>query len=524
MQTRHRIPTIFNLSMVDVLCCALGCIILLWLVYFKEARERSIKNGQTTQELSATKLRLDKVSQELTSAQQALVASRQRHDYLSEQLSSTAQERDDLRAKLDKTDKDRAATQLALQGAEARIAKLQGDLAKLEKSQDAMSAALAQKMRENAGLFANLLMSKDKISTLEKDVTDQKGQLAGAAAQAGDLQKELKLNKDQAAKLEQQLAAMKNTAKEYSDALAMAEARGTLLKSDLDKRKQDVADGSKRYDDLMSQKRGLEQNLSSAKGDLATAQKDLKDAKADVARLQGELNEAKLTNHGLAGEAKVLSGQIQTLKAATENRFAGIEMTGQRVIFLVDMSGSMGMKDETTKDPDKWPLLCEILAKLMQSVPDLKQFQVILFAEKLRYPLGNEGKWIDYKGPESARKAASAVLAIPPEGGTNMWIAFEDVFRYRDKGLDTVYFLSDGLPNVAPVMPANASKLSDPELEAVLGKQIRERLKTTWNMPRAKQRVRINAVGFYFDSPDVGAFLWALARENDGSFVGLSKP
>ena len=47
-------------------------------------------------------------------------------------------------------------------------------------------------------------------------------------------------------------------------------------------------------------------------------------------------------------------------------------------------------------------------------------------------------------------------------------------------------------------------------------------LKNTWNTGRTK--VRINTVGFFYESPDVGAFLWALARENDGSFVGMSKP
>ena len=35
MNVRHRIPSIFNLSMVDVLCCALGCVILLWLFYLR---------------------------------------------------------------------------------------------------------------------------------------------------------------------------------------------------------------------------------------------------------------------------------------------------------------------------------------------------------------------------------------------------------------------------------------------------------------------------------------------------------
>ena len=32
------------------------------------------------------------------------------------------------------------------------------------------------------------------------------------------------------------------------------------------------------------------------------------------------------------------------------------------------------------------------------------------------------------------------------------------------------------------------------------------------------------AAEFFYESPDLGAFLWALARENEGSFVGMSKP
>jgi hypothetical protein len=36
--------------------------------------------------------------------------------------------------------------------------------------------------------------------------------------------------------------------------------------------------------------------------------------------------------------------------------------------------------------------------------------------------------------------------------------------------------------------------------------------------------VHINTIGFFYDSPSVGRFLWALARENDGGFVGMSRP
>jgi hypothetical protein len=59
----------------------------------------------------------------------------------------------------------------------------------------------------------------------------------------------------------------------------------------------------------------------------------------------------------------------------------------------------------------------------------------------------------------------------------------------------------------------------------ILGKYVREKLQRDWNPPGAgKPRVKINSVGFYFESPDVGAFLWSLSRENDGSFVGMSRP
>jgi von Willebrand factor type A domain len=285
-----------------------------------------------------------------------------------------------------------------------------------------------------------------------------------------------------------------------------------LLETDLGKRKLDVVEANKRLDELLTVKNLLEQSLVATRSELANRTKDL--------------TEIKLANHGLSGENKVLAQELGTLKAAAENRFAGIQLTGTRVVFLVDMSGSMGMKDDYIEDPDKWPLVCEILGKLMNSLPDLKQFQIILFSNRIRYPLGNSGKWQDFHGFTTVKAAVAAVRAIKPQSETNMSAAFEEAFRYRAQGLDTIYFLSDGLPNMGDGLPPNAGRLSEAEKGTLLAKYVRDRLKSRWNVPQgaAKQRVRINAVGFYFDSPDVGAFLWALARDNDGSFVGLSKP
>jgi septal ring factor EnvC (AmiA/AmiB activator) len=477
MQTRHRIPTIFNLSMVDVLCCALGCVILLWLVYFKEARSRAIAAGQTDKQLALTKLKLEDVTREFTSAQHSLQASKQKNEHLGGQLTEVVRLRDEL-------------------------------LAKWETTEQAYQAALAN-LKETRDSLAVLHANK---SQLEKLSAEQKLALAAAKSETGALSTKLIDAEKSSAQLEKQIGSFETLSKEFGEQLTKLERKAVELESDLGKRKLDIAEGNKRLEELLTVKTSLEQSLTAAKSELASRTKDL--------------TEIKLANHGLSGENRVLSQEVKTLKAAAENRFAGIELTGTRVLFLVDMSGSMGMKDDVVEDPDKWPLVCEILGKLMNSLPDLKQFQIILFSNRIRYPLGNAGKWHDFGGLNSVKTAVAAVRAVKPQNETNMSAVFEEAFRYRAQGLDTIYFLSDGLPNMGEGLPPNAGRLSEAEKGTILAKHVRDQLKTKWNAPQgsAKQRVRINAVGFYFDSPDVGAFLWALARDNDGSFVGMSKP
>jgi hypothetical protein len=207
-----------------------------------------------------------------------------------------------------------------------------------------------------------------------------------------------------------------------------------------------------------------------------------------------------------------------------ENRFAGVTLTGKQVVFLIDMSGSMELIDADTLDPDKWPLVCETLRRILQSLTDLQRFQVIMFSDRVVYPLRNDGRWINYTGPSMAKEVAAAVQAIKPKGGTDVYAGMSEAFRFRPQGLDTIYFISDGLPSMGEGMPSNAAKLPDSQVTDMLSKHVRQKLKNDWNRYLAGQpRVRINSIGFFFESPDVGAFLWALSREHDGSFVGMSK-
>src|SRR5207253_7730422 len=126
-----------------------------------------------------------------------------------------------------------------------------------------------------------------------------------------------------------------------------------------------------------------------------------------------------------------LSQRVVDLQAEVEQRFAGIPLTGENVIFLIDISGSMTMKDEATDDPDKWPFLCETLMKLMKSIPTLQRFQVILFSDKTSYLFGNRDLWLKYEGPATAQATRDALKKVKVEGGTNMHDAFDEAFRYR---------------------------------------------------------------------------------------------
>jgi hypothetical protein len=40
-----------------------------------------------------------------------------------------------------------------------------------------------------------------------------------------------------------------------------------------------------------------------------------------------------------------------------------------------------------------------------------------------------------------------ALLAVKPKGNTNLYLPLEAAFKLKDRGLDTGYFLSDGLPS-----------------------------------------------------------------------------
>jgi von Willebrand factor type A domain len=480
MLQRHKIPTIFNIYMLDVICCALGCVVLLWQVAHQEAEQQTADAKDAHAEAEKQTDAAIRARLQYEKAQQGLLSASNDVTQLQAEVTAWKQKHQGLTHELAAAQKDRENAKSALSLSTEQRKKLEADLAKLLDEQTKTSADLAGANKSNADLLA-------KIAATDKKAKEQ------AIA--------LTISEENARKLQKLLDSIAVDSKDAQAKLKLADLELKMREQDLDRARKELAE-------MSASKEKLAKSLTGGA-------KDLTDAKGQVAALTIERDQLKdkLVN---------VNRKFDSLKAEAEQRFAGIPLTGESVVFLIDISGSMTMKDENTEDPDKWPFLCETLMQLMKSIPTMQRFQVILFSDKTRYLFGNRDSWLKYEGPATAKQTRDALRKVKVEGGTNMEEAFEEAFRLRKLKLDTIYLFSDGLPNIGSGVPADIRNPTEGQRNHFMGKFVRDKLKSDWNRPQeGMSDVRINAVGFFFESPDVGAFLWAMAREHRGAFVGL---
>ncbi|HVS37567.1 MAG TPA: VWA domain-containing protein [Gemmataceae bacterium] len=484
MRIRHRIPSIFNLSMVDVLCCALGCVILIWLINLRESKQNQ----------EEAKRREDE-------AGQLLASQRAKIDELIARLQVASAEADSLQARLRSRGKELDAAH-------------------------AGAADLTSKLAEARGRIDALQAVADAVPGLRDDLKKTRDQYAADESRLQGLIKDLTAKTQEYNDAIRKLTAAQADAKQFAADLASLQAADAKLKldsaTDAARRAQDLADAAKKLTDLQATL-----DVSNREVIQLRSFKDKYAADEDkVLALTKDVNDARRNADALQADNVRWRNEAVRIKTEADNRFAGITLTGKRVVFLVDMSGSMDYVDDNTKAPEKWLGVRTAVVKIMRSLPDLEKFQLITFSDKSHYPLGKEGNWLDFDPKTSPDLVFKTLAAITPEGGTNMYVPMQSAFAMRPQGLDTIYLCSDGLPNLGEGVTAEEAKtLTEDERGAKLGAVIRKKLKADWNRDLSGQaRVHIHTVGFFYESPDVGAFLWALARENDGGFVGMSKP
>ena len=502
MRVRHKTPTLVSMWMLDVFCCALGCVTLLWLLNTRQAGTALTDLEEIRAKLLSTSSELDHSRMDLKLALTTLDATKLRLN--SEVMNLTTQ----LGAV--RTEKDNLARKLGIAQGEAKAA-----AALLDSTKVALNAAetkLDAKSNELLTLREKADNADDSLRKKQKDVDALMKKNTDVAAAADDLAKLIRKKDDE-------IAAMAKQATTAQKLIDDANAKVLLSKKEIDAAALAAKTAaSKSAEELAAMKAATTQtdkDLTAAAGTIKDQTKKINDLNATIIDLQGDKTK--------------LADKVDKIIRDSETRFAGIAMTGKSVVFLVDMSGSMDKIDYNTPAPHKWPVVCETVAKVMRSIPSLERYQVIVFSSKARWLSSEDATWQKFEGEKSALAVKDALAKVKPEGDTNLHSAFEMAFALRTRGLDTVYLFSDGLPTSGPGLTA-AQENANPPIDEnkrgeVLGKYIREKTTRDWNRSLSgAERVRIHAVGFFFESPDLGAFLWALARENDGSFVGMSRP
>lgn len=265
---------------------------------------------------------------------------------------------------------------------------------------------------------------------------------------------------------------------------------------------------------------GLIELLSRAKGRLAA------DARLALKRITGE-RFASAAEWASFWEAKGASWDPSAAKATNEPEPAERRLstrtrleppkggttiygtvTSSKVLFVVDVSGSMQVRAQDTTDRIRTRLdyVRASLAGVIESqIEASDQFNVLSFSSDAKLFTKKKAKLL--KGNAANKKKVAAwVQRLQPEDGTNVYLALERAFQIP--GIDTIYFLSDG-------SPSEGTSIVTAE---ILGHVRR------WNSGRG---VRIHTIGFLVgDGQKLGivqdksmakGFLEALAKNNDGS-------
>jgi Mg-chelatase subunit ChlD len=183
-------------------------------------------------------------------------------------------------------------------------------------------------------------------------------------------------------------------------------------------------------------------------------------------------------------------------KPTSRPKFFGTEIYSSRVIFIIDISGSMSSSTQKTDDKGRSQSLKKIeYAKneLINAVRQLKKkamFNLYFFESTFT-------KW----KPRMVRASAGAktaavkwVQSMGPRGGTNIYDTVEDALG--DPNVDTIYLLSDGSPG-----QGKWTRMEDILREV---KKINEH-----------KNVQINTISFGQDSE----LMRKLAEQNGGQYI-----
>jgi hypothetical protein len=186
------------------------------------------------------------------------------------------------------------------------------------------------------------------------------------------------------------------------------------------------------------------------------------------------------------------------------------DIASRRVIFILDISASMSIPTGAAKSKEaprgitRFEAMRREAKRVVSELPPEAKFNLIVFSDSA-LPFAPK---LQIASDEKKKSAAQFIDRLKPEGQTNSFGALE--LAFKDKDVDTIYFLSDGFPT--------SGKLTDYTRICAEVKK--------WNATRS---VKIHTIAFLAgDGKPLGieegnksvpkAFMQQLAEESGGNY------
>ncbi len=232
---------------------------------------------------------------------------------------------------------------------------------------------------------------------------------------------------------------------------------------------------------------------------------------------------------GLAKPKKKKGNSAKATRRVSK-KFFTLSLDSDKLVFIIDISGSMEKKDPPMEkpkegpkkgstsvkkrepkpkkvDPSKLPITRQRLFRVkkelkstIQNLPSNVFFTIISYNHNVVF-LDDRAPALVQASSANKTRATQWVDRLKAEGETWTDTAFERLFKEIDN-FDTVIFLSDGMPYRA--------KTLDKEV-------VRKSIRTI----NRYQKARIHTIGFLQAGRNLSNFLQLVAKDNDGTFTQL---
>lgn len=379
-------------------------------------------------------------------------------------------------------------------------------IAKLSKQLSSMPGDWTSVVREHADFRA-------RISVLESELKTLRGERDRLLEERDKLADELRLITDALAKERDASAVLRSEVERLTDLLkdserrlaALADAEGRIRRLE-----QELKEAAARELELESERKllaerikTLEEEVAEARATVEAARAQLKEVQALLAESRAELEKLRSDLAALRAENDGLRGKLSSIgrgEAELRRQLLGLDGTLGRVVFVLDRSGSMDVKDNRT-GRDRWSdAISTIDAWLRYLAVDEAALVVFSGGVDVFPP---DGRWvaIPQEGPDPLLEG---LKDLTPTGATNTLDALRRAYRYP--GVEVVILFTDGAPDTGRDGGVGTAE---------------DILRFVGNQKAAGSKVRIHTVGIgdYF-SPRMRDFLLRLSGETGGTFIG----